>query len=125
MAYPTFSKTGMTTLTFARGQVFPDEYLFNPGQLIGYSEAGQVRVATLSDPEEIVPLLFERLPQSDVDTLVAWLRNPLINWAANTFTYTDTTSVAMTVRMVDRSFVRQQVASGLYDVRLTLRKELF
>jgi hypothetical protein len=125
MSYPTFSKTGMTTLVFSRGNVYPDRHPTAPRQLVARSEAGQTRVTTLSDPDETFPLLFEGLPLTDYQALRAWLNDPRINWQAETFTYTDTAGVATTVRYADTVFDVAQVAFERFSGAITLRVEPF
>ena len=123
MAYPTFSKTGMTTLTFARGNVFPSLHSYEAVQRIGRSYAGTFRVATLRVPDEAFTLAFERLPLADYTALVGWFTHTLLNWAANSFTYTDTAGVATIVRYLAGNLSMPEVASGLYNVTLELLKE--
>jgi len=128
MPYPTFSKTGLTTLTFSRGALFPQRRPTHYRQRRGVSEAGTVRVATLSPPVQELVLHFERLPAADFALLDAWLAAALVNGSAQTFTYTDSTSTAYTVRWwpsdAESTFDMVQVAAGLYNVDLPLRVEL-
>lgn len=124
MSYPTLTKGGVTTVTFSRGNTFPADTTYHPRQSIGIAEAGQVRVSTLSDPEIFMPVQFEALPEADINALLAFLQDPLVNWAAFSVTYTDTDGDAWTVRIVDTTFTRSQVASGLYNVKLLFRREL-
>lgn len=125
MAYPQFSKAGMATLVLSRGNVYPDRHAYTPRQLVARSEAGQTRVATLSEPDELFPLVFERLPLVDYNALRAWLADPRINWQASSFTYTDTAGVATVVRYADATFDLAQVAPGRFSGTLTLRREPF
>lgn len=124
MALPQFSKTGMTTLVFSRGNLFPSLHRYDAVQRIGRSYAGTFRVATLRDPDETFVLIFERLPLADYTALVAWFTNPLINWAANSFTYTDTASVATVVRYLNSTLAMPEVSAGLYNVALECLKEV-
>lgn len=123
MPYPQFSKSGMTTLVFSRGNVYPVQRIYTPRQRVGRSYAGTYRVATLGAADEQLPLVFERLPLADYTALVAWFQNALINWAANSFTYTDSASVATTVRYLAGQLDMPEVAAGLYSVQLDLIKE--
>jgi hypothetical protein len=125
LSYPTFSKAGMTTLVFSRGNVYPDRHVYQPRQVVARSEAGQTRVATLSEPDETFPLVFERLPLVDYEALRSWLLHPTINWQASSFTYTDTAGVATVVRYVDTAFDLAQVAPGRFSGAITLRREPF
>ena len=125
MSFPTFAKEGLTALVFSRGNVWPDRHVYQPRQVVARSEAGQTRVATLSDPDEAFPLVFERLPLGDYTALVQWLSDPRINWQATSFTYTDTAGVATMVRYADASFDFAEVAPGRFSGTLTLRREPF
>lgn len=125
MSYPTFSKEGMTTLVFTRGNVYPDRHISQPRQLVARSEAGQTRVATLSDPDETFPLIFEGLPLADYNAVRTWFADPRINWQATSFTYTDTAGVATEVRYADTAFDLAQVAPGRFSGTITLRREPF
>lgn len=124
MAYPILSKTGVPTVTFPRGPGFPSDLLFTPRQIVTTSEAGQVRVATLSVAEQTLTVIFKGLPESTITALLTFLQHALVNWAAHTVTYTDVDGVAWTVRVINTSFARSQVTAGLYDATLQLRKEL-
>jgi hypothetical protein len=125
MAYPQLSRAGLTTVVVPRGPSYPSRAAPTPRQSVSYSEAGQARTVTFSDPEQFIPLAWERLPTAIADTLVAWFEDPLINWSAGSFIYTDVQSVAATVRLVLGSFVAEPVAAGLSKVSFTLRVEPF
>jgi hypothetical protein len=122
MAYPTLTKSGAPTVTFSRGPTFPSEHVWTPRQIVGISEAGQVRVATLSVPDEMLPVKFERLPQADIEAFLAFGNHVNVNWAAHTVTWTDVDSVAWTVRILH--FLSTQVAYRLHDLQVDFRKEI-
>lgn len=124
MPLPTFSKTGMTTLTFSRGNSFPDLHSYEPQQIIGTSYAGTRRIVTVRAAEERFPLVFDRLPLADYTALLAWFIDPNINWAGGSFTYTDAAGVATTVRYLGGPFTFPQVAPALYSGTLLLVKEV-
>lgn len=132
MPYPTFSKSGMTTLTFSRGNLFPVPYTDTYGQSVRESESRLVRVATVSPPVTFHSLHFERLPLADFTNLNAWLRHSLIRGSAYTFTYTDTAGTAYTVRWwpwgasaggENGVFAMPQTSSARYEVDIILRQE--
>lgn len=124
MPLPTFSKTGVTTVTFSRGNVFPSAHDYTPAQVIGVSYAGTRRVATIRSADETFDLIFERLALADYTALLAFFTATTINWSAASFTYTDTSSVATTVRYLGGPFAFPQVAPGLYSGRIPLVKEV-
>lgn len=124
MGFPSFSKQGVTTVTFSQGAITPDVIDEGPRQVINEAENGEQSVYTLSGAALTHLLAFQDLSSADHDALLAFLRNPLIDYAGETFTYTDTDSVAHTVRYIDRSLRRMRNASGGYDIALTLRELL-
>lgn len=123
MAFPSFSKSGVTTFTFSRGDVYPHRRTVVPRQRLGIAEAGTVQVATLSAPEYQHVLTFEGLSASDYSALLTFLTDPLVNWAANSFTYTDVDSATYTVRYIG-GLEMPQVSSGRFSATLTLREEI-
>jgi hypothetical protein len=124
VALPRFTKATMTDLVFSRGNLFPSLHRYDAIQRIGRSYAGTFRVATLRAPDESFVLLFERLPLADYTALVAWFTDARINWAANSFTYTDTAGVATVVRYLNSTLTMPEVAAGLYNVTLECLKEV-
>ena len=126
MALPSFSKSGVTTMTFSRGDAWPRRTPGDERQLVGVSEGKQVRVATLSVPEEFIVLDFAgqtALPSADYANLSVFLRNALINFRATSFTFTDTDASARTVRYWGGFYELTQTSSGRYQGVLTLRVE--
>jgi len=118
-----FSKTGLTSFVFSRGHLYPVRAPEQYRQLVAQSDAGVLRVATLSPPEQMLPLKFERLTATDISNLRAWLHDPLIRGRAQTFTFTNVDDVAYEVRYWSETFDPQQVAFGLYNVEVLLRVE--
>lgn len=127
MANPTFSRSGVPTMTFSRGDAFPRPLEGDEGQLVAESEAGTVRVATMHGVVEFFTLNFNgptRLPTADYDAMRVFLLDPIVNLRANTFTWTDTDSTARTVRYWDGLSQFHPSSSGFYQGTLVLRKEL-
>lgn len=126
MALPSLSKAGATTVTFSRGYSWPRPTPGDERQLVGVSEGKQVRVATLSVPEEFIVLDFANqtaLPAADYTNLSTFLRNTLVNFRAFTFTFTDTDGTTFTVRYWGGLLDFVQTSSELYQGTLTLRIE--
>lgn len=125
MALPTFSHASMTTLTFSKGNIFPsDDSVREPNQIVKFTESGQVKVATLSQRILFLPVVFVRLPQADIDNLIAWFEDANINWAESAFTWTDAFSTAYSVRLVSRSLRIIRSAPALFNVDMMLRVEV-
>lgn len=123
MAFPQFSKSGITTLVFAQGTVSPDVSEETPRQVVSEAEDGTLWVYTLSPAVTSLTLTFQDLPAADLALLEAWFRNALIDWAGNTFTYTDADSTAFTVRFLG-PLRKTRSAVDTYDMTLPLRVEV-
>src|ERR1700747_45648 len=128
MPLPQFSKTGLTTLVFSRGNLYPVRRPKMYHQLRAQSEAGVVRVSTLRVPETLFVLHFERLPEADFLALDAWLAAAPVTGSAEPSPYTDVADTGPTVPWWpsdgDATFDMVQVAFGLYTVDLPLRLEV-
>lgn len=120
MALPTFSKTGLTTFTFSRSPVFPTHVIYTPRQRLGRSDSGAAQVVTLGEPLVMHQLELELLTQTDIDGILAWFQDEEINWSAETFTYTDAASTSYTVRLAEGELDIEQIAPGVYNLRLPL-----
>lgn len=123
MSLPKFSKTSLPELMFSQGHLYPVRQPETYRQLVAQSDSGTIRVATLSPPEQMLTLKFERLTATDVSNLRVWLHDPLIRGRQETFTFTDVDDTAYTVRFWQDALDAQQVSFGLYNVELTLRVE--
>ena len=125
MAYPTFSKTGFTTLVFSRGDLFPRHNPPHFHQNSAVSQGQVVRVAELAAPTFPFVLHF-RLPTTDYTALRTWLLT-VAQGSLISFTFTDVESTAYTVRwwpgQDDPLFDMPQVAYGLYEGDIPLRVE--
>lgn len=124
MAFPSFSKQGVTTVTFSQGILAPQVIDEGPRQIVNEAEDGSQSVYTLSGPVLTHLLAFQDMPSADHDALLVFLRDDAIDYTGNTFTYTDADSVAHTVRYIDRSLRRTRNASGSYDIAISLRELL-
>ena len=125
MALPRFEKTGLQTLTFSRGCLYPYETLYVHNQKKGVSEGRIVRVATLSGTVLFLPVKFERLSLTDFQALRAWIHSPLIQGAAQTFTYVDHAGTSHEVRWWEDDNIWQMpmTSYGLFSFTARLRVE--
>jgi hypothetical protein len=123
-----WSKTGLTTLIFSRGYVFPYHRPLTFGQLRQESESGLVRVVTPRPRIRHLLWVMQQLPVADFVLTEAWLIHTLINGSASTFTATDHASTAYTVRWwpedAEGIFDGPEIANGLVSVTLPLRVEV-
>ena len=127
MAYPQFSKDGLTTLVFSQGNLYPvvEQLQFN--QVKDRAEGGPIRVATLSAPTTFLPLHFDGLSLTDYQNLKAWLLNPQVNGSAFPFTFTNVNGVEYEVRWWEDNglFQMPEVSTGLYTVDIRLIVDTF
>ena len=124
MPYPAFAKSGVTTVTFSQGSLTPDLIEEEPSQVQSEGEDRSLTVYTLAPAILIHTLSFQDLPASDLTALLAFLRDPLVDYAANTFTYTDSDGNDHTVQYVSRSLQRPRNATGTVAISLQLRERL-
>jgi len=114
----------MTTLTFAKGTLYPARGPETFHQVVGVSEGNQVRVAEVSEPEHFLVRVFERHPTDDKTNYYNWVHHALINGRLGTFTFTDVDSTAYTVRWWDDTLDLAEVAFGLWSWTTTFRVEV-
>ena len=124
MAFPSLSKTGATTVTFSRGNVYPIVHDYEPIQVIGVSYAGTRRVADLRDPDEYFDVVFDGIPTADYTAMLTFFSDTHVRWSANSITFTDVNSVATIVRYLGGRFSFPQIASGLHAGRLPFIREV-
>jgi hypothetical protein len=122
MALPSFSKTGLTTVSFSRSYL-PSSGRRQPvpRQRVGRSDGGTYEVLTLGPPDVQVQLEFRLLPLADVEALDTFLGTAGVNFSEDTFTFTDTDASTTTVRLLD--YAATPVTPQAYDVTIHLVEE--
>jgi hypothetical protein len=114
---------GVDTFTFSKGRAYP---LDDPGQVnvpVDYSEGGQLYAYDKGIEEQFINLSFDRLPQADFNNFSDWLLNIAVG-PLNTFTYTDESGAAHTVRLLDTRNPLKGVAHEMYSGTIHLREEI-
>lgn len=127
MALPIFTKTGATgsPLTLPKGRFLPVSDPYTPRQIIGTAGGGQVKVADLGTADHIFEIIINRVSKTDRNAIITFLQHANVNYAQNTFTFTDEDSTAWTVRYWNsRGLDFPRVKGNLYNIRLTLRVEI-
>jgi len=127
MALPIFTKSGATgsPLTLAKGRFLPVSDPYKPRQLRGVAGGGQVKVADLGTADHFFEIVMNRVSKSDRNALITFLQHANVNYAQNTFTFTDEDSTAFTVRYWNSSGLNfPRVKGNLYNIKLTLRVEI-
>jgi len=124
MPLPTFSKSGVTTYTFTKAPFLPHKRPIKQHQNVGVSGGNQVKVTNKGAATQEIEIVLNRISAADRDLLLAFIQDTGINYALNTFTYTDFDSVAYTVRLWNHKGLNFPLAKGgLYNVRMLLRVE--
>lgn len=125
MAAPTFSKSGVATVTFSKGRFYPIDSPQQPNQIINEAEDGTFYGAELGNPVTFIEARFERVPLSDATNVFAFLNDSNVKWSLNTFTFTDEDGTTYTVRYWGPFPLRRpQVTAGLVDIEFMLRVEV-
>lgn len=126
MSYPRFTKAGVPTVMFSRGDAFPRPTPADERQLTGESDAGTLRIATLRAPISYLVCNFSgktALPEGDYLALEAFLTHPLVQLRANPFTFTDVDGAVYTVRYWQGLYNFQRITPALRQGSLTFRIE--
>lgn len=124
MRRPTFSKAGATTVTFSRGEGFPIIKTTDKRQDIGISAGGAVVVNTLTENKDIFyDFSFQLLNDDDITNLNTFFDDSNVDWAAKTFTYTDTEDRAVEVRLIEHNLTESQTSQLRYTIAFILREE--
>jgi len=125
MASPTWTKSGVATVTFAQGRFFP--YLASRqegNQIVGETDDRTVVVADLGGDVEFIEGVLERVPASVIDAMHTFLKNSQVRWSKNTFTWTDEASTTHVVRFWEPiPLPKVRVGDDLYNSRFLLRVE--
>lgn len=118
MAAPSLSKAGVTTMTFTKASTFPSAEPLTINQFVGVSDDNTIRVFSLGVPKRTLTVIFEQLTPFDITDLEAFFNDPLVNWGVNSFTYTDETGNARTVRYLQPTFDPEQVSDENYSLTM-------
>ena len=103
MARPTF-QYGATTITFYKGEIYPNTEDSEPVQSVGYLSSGKVKVATYADPNRMFRFSYVIWRPgisgtSSLSDLRDFIENK-IEFTGNAFTYTNSRGEAKTVRLL-------------------------
>ena len=124
MPVATFSKSGVPTFTFEKGSFLPINRPRIPNQIIGVAGGGQKKVAKVGERARQFPIIMNRVSSTQHDNLWTFIEDTNIDYALNTFTFTNEDSTAYTVRLMDRKVDIPRVKGGLYNIRLLLEVEI-
>ena len=122
----TFSKPGVVTCTGDKARSFPVGNALGRRQESGESGGGIVKVADLGNEDEFITVILNNLSATNIAALKTFLRDSLVNWRANTFTFTDEASNTYTVRYWNsKNLLRQsEITDDLISVKIDLKVEI-
>jgi len=126
-AEPIFTKTGTTgsPLTIEKGRFLPVSDPFRPRQLRGVAGGGQTKVADLGTADHFFEIRINRVSETNRNAIITFLQHANVNYAQNTFTFTDEDSVAHTVRYWNSAGLDFPRSRGnLYNITITLKVEI-
>ncbi len=112
MANPIFSKTGVTSVTLSKSNLYPNVQPLVLNQFVGISDANTVRVASIGDPLRTIVLVFEQLTRTDRDALEAFFADPLVNYGEFSFTFTDASSTVYVVQFLEPALALPEVTDN-------------
>jgi hypothetical protein len=127
MPFPIFTKAGATgsPLTLPKGRFLPAKDPWKPRQLRGIAGGGQVKIADLGTADHLFEIRINRVSSSDREAIIDFLQHVNVNYAQNSFTFTDEESVAHTVRYWNSSGLDfPRVPGNLYNIKLLLKVEI-
>jgi hypothetical protein len=124
MAAPQFVKTGVSVspLVFSRAAVYPKVEPLILNQFVGVSDANTVQVAIIGPPLETISLQFQQLIADDVTNIKAFFADPLVDYAANEFTFIDSDGISHTVRYLENQLAMPEESNGQFTWELILTK---
>ena len=121
MSDHTFFHADAGTVTLTTAPLWPYTRRIVPRSKRGRSDAGDVVVATLGNPDTFYELRFEGLTQAEADALEAFFAT--IGYDADAFTWTDHDATARTARLWDSDLTLSQQAPDVHDLTLHLLVE--
>ena len=126
MSAPTLSKTGVATFIFDKARTFPVSSPVNPQQILDVAGSGQPKVADLGAEEQLIHVKSDNMSETNRDELLTFLRDSLINWSANPFTWTDEDSNTSLVRYWNSKGLLNatEINKDKYSVITTLKVEI-
>ena len=124
MALDTFSKSGVTTYTFSRGNTYPIEHKYQPNIVKSISGGGASKMIVDGAAQEFWGINLNNISSTDVDLLHTFFNNSLVNWGEQLFTWTDNESTARDVRLWNNDIKIVLTSADLYIITFTLKVEV-
>jgi len=118
---PIFSKSGITSYTFQKGPFLPHKRPIRQHQNVGVSGGNQVKVANKGSATQEIEIVLNRISLTSYNNLLTFLQDSAVNYALNTFTYTDQDANTYTVRLWNHKGLDfPLVKGGFYNIRMLL-----
>ena len=122
MAFPSFSN-GTVSVTFARGYETPSLVRRIPTQIVQRGGDRTAQVYTVTPRYRVWTLQFRNITSTEHADLIAFLEDASVNFAAFSFTFTDTDSATYTVRLGNTEIAPMRSAANTYTVTIELVEE--
>lgn len=110
MAYPQFT-LGANSLVFTTGLKYPVRSPLEALQATDRTAAGSLQVESFGIKRQRFEMRFRNMPAGDYAALKNWF-DVICNGAAESFTYTDTDSLAHIVRLITNPLDFEESISG-------------
>ena len=123
MALDTFTKAGVTTYTFARGNTFPIDHSYTPNTTTSISGGGTSKAVVNGVAQEYWGITLNNITNADTTLLYGFFNNSLINWGEQLFIWTDHAGTSREVRLWNKDVAMNMVSGDLNVITLKLKVE--
>jgi hypothetical protein len=120
--YPT-AASPTDSVAFSKGNSFPHSITYEANQKLSFSESGKTKAALISGSWRVWRLKFDRISSANYSDLQDFIVNT-VEYATNTFQYTDHDSTVYTVRYIPNTFNFVEAAPALYSGTLQIRENI-
>jgi len=123
MALPEFQKTGVTTVTFDRGRVFPISEPIEVYQHRYDTEGLNTKVISYNVQNDFINAPFTGLSAANKTALETFFQHVNVNWSESDFTFVDENSQSRTVRLWQDRFNMVENSPNRFSVSFLLKDE--
>jgi len=123
MALPEFQKTGVTTVIFDRGRVFPVSEPVEVYQHRYNTEGLNTKVISYDVEINFINASFTGLTSANKTALETFFQHANVNWSESDFTFVDENGVSRTVRLWQDRFNMVETSPNRFSVTFLLKDE--
>ena len=120
--YPNASSPSVS-YTFDWAQFYPWEPVDRPHQIIGRTLTGKIKVTDLHSYRRVFRLKWRALSSGKLSDLQSFIRST-VEFAKNSFDFTDSDGNVFTVRITDPEITYSRVGESVWEGELTLEEEI-